>query len=349
MTLGDLGAEVIKVERPGAGDETRSWQPPTTEDGQSTYFLAVNRNKRSITLDLSTSEGQISARQVALDSDVVVENFAPGTMERYGLGYEALSRERPSLVYASLTGFGRGAPAPGYDFLVQAVGGLMSITGEAGGEPMKAGVAIVDVLAGQNLATGILAALLHRERTGAGQRVDVNLLGSLLFGLVNQSSAYLNAGVTPGRMGNAHPSVAPYQTLAAADRPLALAVGNDAQFDRLASALDAANPTLPALREDPRFATNAQRVRDAAALTAELEQRLGGHPAEHWVAALGAVNVPCGLINTIPEGFALAEACGLDPVVTLTDEHGHARAGVRSPIGLSATPPTYRLAPPGLR
>lgn len=283
MTLGDLGADVVKVERPGApgfaaGDETRSWQPPTTEDGQSTYFLAVNRNKRSITLDLSTSEGQISARQLALRSDIVVENFAPGTMERYGLGYESLSRERPDLVYASISGFGRTSPAPGYDFLVQAVGGLMSVTGDAGGDPMKTGVPIVDVLAGQNLATGILAALLHRERTGEGQRVDVSLLGSLLFGLVNQSSAYLNAGVTPHRMGNAHPSIAPYQTVAAADRPLALAVGNDGQFDRLAGVVDEDNPTAAPLAGDGRFRTNADRVRAGSTLTAELERRLATRP-----------------------------------------------------------------------
>jgi crotonobetainyl-CoA:carnitine CoA-transferase CaiB-like acyl-CoA transferase len=346
MTLGDLGADVVKVERPGTGDETRSWQPPTTEDGQSTYFLAVNRNKRSITLDLSTSEGQISARQLALRSDVVVENFAPGTMERYGLGYESLSREQPGLVYASVTGFGRTAPAPGYDFLVQAVGGLMSVTGAADGEPMKVGVAIVDVLAGQNLVAGVLAALLHRERTGVGQRVDVNLLGSLLFGLVNQSSAYLNAGVTPGRLGNGHPSVAPYLTLAAADRPLALAVGNDGQFTRLTAVLDEDNPALPPLTGDDRFTTNADRVRAGAGLTTELERRFGTRPAAHWVTRLSAAYVPCGLINTVPEGFALAESSGLDPVVRLTDEGGFERASVRCPITLSATPATYRLPPP---
>lgn len=351
MTLGDLGADVVKVERPGApgiagGDETRSWQPPTTEDGQSTYFLAVNRNKRSITLDLSTSEGQISARQLALRSDVVVENFAPGTMERYGLGYESLSGVRPDLVYASVTGFGRTSPAPGYDFLIQAVGGLMSVTGEADGAPTKAGVAIVDVLAGQNLVAGVLAALLHRERTGEGQRVDVNLLGSLLFGLVNHSSAYLNAGVTPHRLGNAHPSVAPYQTFTAADRPLALAVGNDGQFTRLITVLDEDTPELAPLRADDRFTSNADRVRSRAALAAELDRRFAQRPAAHWVARLTAAYVPCGLINTVPEGFALAESSGLDPVIRLTDEAGHERASVRSPITLSRTPVTYRRPPP---
>jgi crotonobetainyl-CoA:carnitine CoA-transferase CaiB-like acyl-CoA transferase len=342
MTLGDLGAEVIKIERPGTGDETRSWVPPTTEDGQSTYFLAVNRNKRSIALDLSTSEGQISARSLALSCDVVVENFAPGTMERFGLGYDELAQERPSLVYASVTGFGRKSPAPGYDFLVQAVGGLMSVTGYPDGEPLKAGVAIVDVLAGANLATGIIAALLHRERTGLGQRVDVNLLSSLLHGLVNQASAHLNAGVVPRRMGNAHPSVAPYQTLATADRPLAVAVGNDGQFTRLASVLD------PALADDPRFATNSSRVAHLVELTVELERRLRTRPASYWITRLSAASVPCGLVNTVPEGFALAESVGLEPVVALTGEDGQTRASVASPIGLSRTPASYRLAPPPL-
>jgi crotonobetainyl-CoA:carnitine CoA-transferase CaiB-like acyl-CoA transferase len=342
MTLGDLGAEVIKVERPGIGDETRSWRPPTTEDGQSTYFLAVNRNKRSIALDLSTSEGQISARHLALSCDVVVENFAPGTMERYGLGYDDLATEAPRLVYASVSGFGRGRGAglPGYDFLVQAVGGLMSVTGDADGEPTKAGVAIVDVLAGQNLVAGILAALYDRERTGRGQRIDVDLLSSLLFGLVNQASAFLNAGVVPGRLGNGHPSIAPYQTLAAADRAIALAVGNDGQFAKLVAVLDANE-----LAGDARFATNPMRVRHAAELTAELERRLATHPAAYWIERLTAAGVPCGPVNTVAEGFALAESLGLDPVVRLTGD-GPDRASVASPINLSRTPVSYRIAPP---
>jgi crotonobetainyl-CoA:carnitine CoA-transferase CaiB-like acyl-CoA transferase len=347
MTLGDLGAEVIKVERPGVGDETRSWRPPTTEDGQSTYFLAVNRNKRSIALDLSTSEGQISARQLALSCDVVVENFAPGTMERYGLGYDELEPVAPRLIYASVSGFGRtgGAALPGYDFLVQAVGGLMSVTGDATGEPTKAGVAIVDVLAGQNLVAGILAALYDRERTGRGQRVDVDLLSSLLFGLVNQASAYLNAAVVPGRLGNAHPSIAPYQTLAAADRAIALAVGNDGQFGRLVAVLESEAGSGPSLANDERFATNPMRVRHAAALTSELERRLATRPAAYWIERLTAAGVPCGPVNTVAEGFALAESLGLDPVVRLAGD-GHDRASVASPIKLSRTPVSYRTAPP---
>ena len=356
MTLGDLGADVVKVERPGVGDETRTWAPPAASDGESTYFLAVNRNKRSISLDLSTSADAAAARRLALASDVLVENFAPGTMERFGLGYEELSAEKPELIYASITGFGRGAGRglPGYDFLIQAVGGLMSITGEPDGRPTKVGVAVVDVLAGQNLAMGVLAALLHRERTGIGQRVDVNLLSSLLSGLVNQASAYLNAGVIGEPMGNAHPSIAPYQTVNAADRPLVIAVGNDAQFSRLADVLDAELSVDDfrldgSLAEDERFRTNPLRVRNREALAAALENRLRRRPAAHWIDRLTTVGVPCGLVNTIAEGFALAESLGLRPVVRLSrsdcDDPGTV-ASVANPIGLSRTPVSYRLAPP---
>jgi len=350
MMLGDLGAEVVKVERPDLGDETRSWLPPATADGESTYFLAVNRNKRSIALDLSTSEGKRAAKRLALDADVLVENFAPGTMERFGLGYEVLAAETPGLVYASITGFGRGpgAALPGYDFLIQAVGGLMSVTGEPDGEPTKVGVALVDVLAGQNLLAGVLAALYHRERTGHGQRIDVNLLSSLLSALVNQASAYLNAGVTPGRLGNAHPSIAPYQTVRTADRPIAIAVGNDAQFDRFAIALDAETPESPPLGLDDRFSSNPSRVRHATELTDSLELRLRTRHAADWVERLTAAGVPCGLVNTIPEAFALAESLNLNPIVRLSRAgSGDDAASVASPIGLSETPVSYRHPPPG--
>jgi crotonobetainyl-CoA:carnitine CoA-transferase CaiB-like acyl-CoA transferase len=344
MTLGDLGADVWKVERPGSGDETRTWTPPATAAGESTYFLAVNRNKRSLALDLSTVEGRGAARALVRRSDVVVENFAPGTMERFGLGYGELAAGQPGLIYASVTGFGRagGATRPGYDFLIQAVGGLMSITGEPQADPTKVGVALVDVLAGQNLVAGVLAALYHRERTGLGQRVEVDLLTSLLAGLVNQASAHLNAGIVPGRTGNAHPSIAPYQTLAAADRPIAVAVGNDAQFRRLADVLDPGG-TLAA---DPRFATNPDRVHHREALAAELERRLRPRPAAHWVRVLTEAAVPCGVVNTVPEAFAVAEAFGLDPVVRLDDGTGSAVASVACPIRLSRTPATYRRRPP---
>jgi crotonobetainyl-CoA:carnitine CoA-transferase CaiB-like acyl-CoA transferase len=351
MVLGDLGADVIKVERPESGDDTRSWSPPTAPDGESTYFLAVNRNKSSITLDLSTTDDRAVARELALSADVVVENFAPGTMERFGLGYEELAAQNPGLIYASLTGFGRGAGAwlPGYDFLVQAVGGLMSITGEPDGEPTKVGVALVDVLAGQNLVSGILAALYHRERTGTGQRVDVDLLSSLLFGLANQASAYLNANVVPRRLGNAHPSIAPYQTLRTADRTIAVAVGNDSQFYRLALLVDTEVGLGSPLTQEERFVTNPSRVRHMRELVTELERRLRTRSAAHWVAKLTAVGVPCGVVNTVSEGFALAGSLGLDPVVRLSRDDGTETRSAANPIRLSASPVSYRRPPPRLR
>lgn len=305
----------------------------------------MNRNKRSIALDLSTSEGGEAAKKLALAADIVVENFAPGTMERFGLGYDTLAAQQPRLIYASVTGFGRGAGAtlPGYDFLIQAMGGLMSITGTADGPPTKAGVAVVDVLAGQNLVAGVLAALYHRERTGLGQRVDVDLLSSLLAGLVNQASAYLNADVVPGRLGNAHPSVAPYQTLTAQDGQLVVAVGSDAQFARLAAVLDAECPDQPPLGNSTSFRTNRDRVENLGQLTAELESRLRRFPAAHWIERLTAVSVPCGVVNTIEGGFNLAESLGLTPVVDLDGARS-----VALPITLSRTPATYRLPPPPL-
>jgi crotonobetainyl-CoA:carnitine CoA-transferase CaiB-like acyl-CoA transferase len=346
MMLGDLGADVVKVERPGAGDDTRTWAPPRAADGESTYFLSVNRNKRGVSLHLGTPDGRDAARALAARADVLVENFAPGTMERFGLGYDDLAAVNPRLVYASVTGFGAGAGAdrPGYDFLIQAVGGLMSITGEPDGEPTKVGVAVVDVLAGQNLAAGVLAALYERERSGRGQRVEVNLLGSLLAGLVNQASAYLNAGVVPGRLGNEHPSIAPYQTVPAADRPIAVAVGNDRQWQRMADVLDSQTPPPP-LAADPRFLTNPDRVRHRRDLADELAVRTRLRPAEFWVDRLGAAGVPCGLVNTIDEAFALAESLGLAPVVR--QARGDIEvASVANPVAFSRTPVSYRLPPP---
>jgi crotonobetainyl-CoA:carnitine CoA-transferase CaiB-like acyl-CoA transferase len=346
MTLGDLGADVVKVERPGVGDDTRSWAPPYGPDGGSTYYLAVNRNKRGVTLDLSTLDGRTAARALALRADVLVENFPPGTMERFGLDYEQLADENPRLVYASVTGFGRGAGAalPGYDFLIQAVGGLMSITGEPNGTATKVGVALVDVLAGQNLVAGILAALYARQRTGRGQRVDVDLLGSLLAGLVNQASAYLNGGVVPGRLGNRHPSIAPYETLRTADRPIAIAVGNDGQFSRLCEALAVVGGERVArLPTDSRFLDNPSRVRHRDALVSVLEEVLGARPVGYWTAALSAAGVPCGAVNDIAEAFALADGLGLEPVVRQGSTHS-----VASPLRLSHTPVSYRLPPPEL-
>jgi crotonobetainyl-CoA:carnitine CoA-transferase CaiB-like acyl-CoA transferase len=345
MVLADLGATVIKVERPGIGDDTRAWGPPFDERGEATYFQAVNRNKSSEAIDLGTPDGTARARQLIAHADVVVENFRPGVMDRLGLGWEALSAEDPKLVYCSITGFGAdaGAALPGYDLLVQALGGLMSITGEADGEPQKVGVALVDVIAGLFASTGILAALHHRARTGEGQRVEVDLLSSLLAALVNQGSAYTLAGAVGKRMGNAHPSIAPYELLPTGDGDLVLAVGNDKQFAALCETLGA-----PELAHDARFATNGARVAHRDALRTELTTLLAARGAATWIAKLSAAGVPAGQVNDVAGAFALAGSLGLDPIVELPRADGTIARLTRNPIRLSATPPTYRCAPPTL-
>jgi crotonobetainyl-CoA:carnitine CoA-transferase CaiB-like acyl-CoA transferase len=345
MVLADLGATVVKVERPGLGDDTRAWGPPYDDTGQATYFGAVNRNKDSVLLDLQDPAGLALARDLIAEADVLVENFRPGVMERLGLGYEDLRARHPALVYCSITGFGAGAGAalPGYDLLVQALGGLMSITGEHDGEPQKVGVALVDVICGLFASVGILAAVRHRERTGEGQRVEVDLLSSLLAALVNQGSAYTLAGVVAGRMGNAHPSIAPYELLATGEGDLVLAVGNDKQFRALC--VEAGDP---ALADDERFATNAARVAHRDALRARLEELLAARPAHAWVRALSAAGVPAGEVNDVAGAFALAERLGLEPTVELPRPDGGAARLTRNPIRLSATPAAYRTAPPPL-
>jgi len=342
MILGDLGADVIKIERPGVGDDTRAWGPPWSPDGTSSYFLGANRNKRSIALDLKDPADTATARALAVGSDVVIENFRPGVMARAGLDHETLRVERADLVSCRIAGLGRGEIA-GYDFLAQAMGGLMSITGEPGGEPHKVGVALVDVMAGLHAAIGILAALRHRDRTGEGQLVEVDLLSTTLFSLANQASIWLTAGVVPGRMGNRHPSIAPYETLRAADGPFVIAVGNDGQFRALCDVLD-----LPALADDERFATNSARVGNRDALLDSLEGTLRGSSAATWVSRLGAAGIPCGMVNQIDQAFALAREVGLDPVATVVGTDGVAVDTVANPLHLSRTPPTYRAAPPGV-
>lgn len=342
MLLGDFGADVVKVERPGAGDDTRAWGPPYDSDGVATYFNAINRNKRSVTLDLGSPRGVEQARDLVRTADIVVENFRPGTMERLGLGYEDLRALRPGLIYCSITGFGRdeGAALPGYDLLVQAVGGLMSVTGPAPGSPTKVGVALVDVLTGLHALSGILAALHHRDRTGEGQRVDTNLLASMLSSMVNQASGYLGAGVVPGIMGNRHPSITPYETFGTADRPIAVAVGNDKQFAALAATLG-----VPEICADPRFASNADRVANRDALCALLTEAFARHGADHWHRLLTAAGVPAGPINDLAEAFAYAESLGLAPVVAVP---GSDTPQVANPLTFSHTPVSYRLAPPAL-
>ena len=341
MLLADLGAEVIKVERPGVGDDTRSWGPPWVGD-QSSYFLSVNRNKRSVAIDLSDPAGLEEARRLVDRADVVVENFMPGTMDRLGLGYDAVADRRPDIVYCSVTGFGGNNQLPGYDLLIQAVGGLMSITGPDPQTPTKVGVAVVDVITGLHAAVGILSALRHRDRTGQGQRIEVNLLSSLISALANQSSGYVAAGVVPTAMGNRHPSIAPYEVFRTADRPFVLAVGNDRQFAGLCEVLG--RPELPV---DERYATNSARVANREELVAILNEALSTASADHWFDALTARRVPCGPLNDIADAIAMAERLGLDPVVEIDDPRRDSPfRSVANPIRMSATPPKYLSAPP---
>ncbi|MFC9230637.1 CaiB/BaiF CoA transferase family protein [Streptomyces decoyicus] len=342
-TLADLGAEVIKVERPGTGDDTRAWGPPFAADGTAAYFDAANRSKRGLALDLGDPDDAAAARELARRADVLIENFRPGSLAKYGLDHTATRAANPGLVHCTITGFGSGAGArlPGYDFVVQAVGGLMSITGEPGGTPLKAGVALVDVLTAKDAATGILAALHHRGRTGQGQLVEVNLLSSLLGSLVNQTSGYLATGHDPGPMGNRHPSIAPYETLACRDgQLLAVAVGNDRQFRALAQTLG-----VPELADDVRFARNQDRVQNRTDLIKALENRLATDTPQNWAARLAPASVPCGPVNTLSEALELAARLGLDPVTPV----GEGRTPqVTSPLRLSGTPVSQPAAPPRL-
>ncbi len=353
MILGDLGATVVKVEHPH-GDDTRQWGPPF-KGAESTYFLSVNRNKRSVVLDLATPEGASDARRLAERATVLVENFRPGRLARFGLGYDQLAATNPGLVYCSISGFGGagtpGADLAGYDFVVQAMAGLMDITGPEGGPPTKVGVAVVDVLTGLHAAVGILAALGARQPSGRGQLVEVSLMSSALASLVNQASAYLNTGTVPRAMGNRHPSIAPYETLATMDGALAVAVGNDGQFRLLCKAIGD-----DAIADDERFVTNPARVAHRDELVRQLETRLGARPAAEWVALLRAVGVPCGPVNDVAAAFADAQRLGLEPVVEQPgddgddddgDDGGEVRS-VASPLKLSWAPVSYRRPPPTL-
>jgi crotonobetainyl-CoA:carnitine CoA-transferase CaiB-like acyl-CoA transferase len=339
MILADLGADVIKIERPGTGDDTRGWGPPWSQGGDSSYYLGVNRNKRSLVLDLKDPDDVAVGRALALRSDVVVENFRPGVMARAGLDHASLAAERPDMVTCRIAGIGRGDVA-GYDFLAQAMGGLMSITGDPDGEPRKIGVALVDVMTGLHAAIGILAALRHRDRSGEGQLVEVDLLSTTLFALANQASNWLTAGVVAGRMGNRHPSIAPYETLRAADGPFVIAVGNDDQFKTLCDVIGA-----PTLADDERFVTNVARVTNRGPLAVALEAILVREGAAIWIDRLHARGIPCGMVNQVDQAFALAEEVGLEPVASFPEADIDT---VANPLHLSRTPPTYRLPPPGL-
>ncbi|OLT02179.1 carnitine dehydratase [Pseudonocardia sp. CNS-004] len=342
MLLADMGADVIKVEGP-AGDDTRTWIPPE-HDGVSTYYLGINRGKRSIALDLRDEADAGAARELARRADVVIENFKPGGLARYGLDYETVRAANPGVIYSSITGFGagKGSHVPGYDLMVQAMSGLMSLTGDPDGPPYRAGISVFDVMAGNHALIGILAALRHRDRTGDGQLVEVNLLSSALTGLVNHSSAYVAGGVVPYRMGNAHPSVFPYEPLPTADDDIIIAAANDRQFRKLCEVLE-----IPEVADDPRFARNVDRTAHREELRPVLVERLSRRGAVEWFEALVAVGVPCGPIQTIDGGFAMAERFGLDPVVE-AGEGERRLPTTRHPIRFSATPATYRLPPPEL-
>ncbi|KAA9154293.1 CoA transferase [Amycolatopsis acidicola] len=338
MLLADLGADVVKVEGP-AGDDTRTWMPPVRGE-VSTYYLGVNRGKRSIALDLRDPADTEVAGKLARRADVLIENLKPGGMAKYGLDFESVREGNPGIVYASITGFGSGAgrDVPGYDLMVQAISGLMSLTGSPDGPPYRAGISVFDVMAGNHATIGILAALRHRDATGEGQLVEVNLLSSALTGLVNHSSAYVAGGTVPYRMGNAHPSVFPYEPLPTADNDLIVAAANDAQFRKLCDVLG-----IPELADDPRYARNADRTAHREELRPILAERLKERGAVEWFELLVAAGVPSGPINTIDGGFAMAERFELEPVVEV--------GGVpttRHPIRFSGTPASYRLPPPQL-
>ena len=340
MLLADLGADVVKVEGP-AGDDTRGWQPPVRGE-KSTYFLGVNRNKRSVALDFADEADRGLAQELVARADVVIQNFRPAGLQRFGLDYESVAATNPGVVYASISGFGagEGRSLPGYDLMVQAISGLMSLTGDPDGPPYRAGISVFDVMTGLHAVIGILAALRYRAETGAGQHVEVNLLSSALSGLVNQTSAYVAGGVVPFRMGNAHPSVFPYEPLAAADGELIVIAGNDRQFAKLAEVLG-----VPELATDERFARNADRTANREQLRPLLVERLATRSRMDWFETLRTAGVACAPINTVDEGVAFAESLGLNPVVEIGDA---AIPSVRNPITFSASPVGYRLPPPEL-
>jgi len=340
--LGDLGATVIKVES-ARGDETRDWKPPQ-RDGVSTYYLGINRNKQDVVLDFRDETDRGLAQELARRADVVVENFKPGGLAKYGLDFASVSAGNPAAVYVSISGFGTagGAELPGYDLLVQAASGLMSLTGDPEGTGYRSGVSVFDIMTGLHAGIGLLAALHHRDRTGEGQHVEVNLLSTALAAMANHSSTVVAGGVVPFRMGNAHPSLFPYEPFPTGDGELVVVAANDGQFRLLAHALD-----RPGLLDDPRFATTPLRNTNREALRPILHEVLATASAQEWFERLTAAGVPCGPINTIDGGIALADSLGLDPVVQVGDGDA-AVPMIRNAITLSATPAAYRSAPPTL-
>ncbi|MEG2386690.1 MAG: CoA transferase, partial [Aurantimicrobium sp.] len=349
MTLADFGADVIKVES-AEGDDTRGWRPPVDEQGVSTYFSSVNRNKRSAIIDLRTAEGKAQAQELLATADVVIENFRPGVMAKLGFNFEEAQKINPGIIYCSITGFGsgKGASLAGYDLLVQGLGGLMSVTGSPEGGPTKVGVALIDIMTGMNAVQGILLALTARANAEPGQwkgqLIHVDLMTTLLAAMTNQASAALNAGVTPARLGNAHPSISPYELYDAEDRPLLIAVGNDKQFHTLVRLLG-----VEQLATDPRFADNPSRATHREQLRELLEEVLMTKPGAHWVELLSSQGVPSGLVNTLPEAFDFADSLQLDAVVEIPTADGeHTYRQVVNPIHIPGRGASYRLAPPSL-
>jgi formyl-CoA transferase len=343
MTLGDMGADVIKIEQPGDGDETRAWGPPFA-GGESAYYLSVNRNKRGITLNLKHPQGRAILLDLVRHADVLIENFKVGTLERMGLDDATLWQANPRLIHAALTGFGTTGPYaayPGYDFVAQAMSGIMSITGEPDGAPMKVGVAIVDVTAALFTLNGVLAALYERTSSGRGQRVDCSLLQSALAWLANVGQNYLVSGSPPGRFGNAHPNIVPYQTFNAADRPLAIASANQRQFETLCRLLN-----RPELVADPRFASNADRLANRDALVALLQEVFVTKSADAWLALLNEGGIAAGPINTVPEAFADPQVAALNVVRTLPHPTAGELRVVAPPFSLSESEVGPRSAPP---
>ncbi len=346
MVLGDLGADIIKIEQPGVGDDTRTWGPPWWSDGEnttSTYYLGFNRNKRSISLDLRSKEDLELAHQICQSADIVVDNFRTGTMERFGLNRDSLAKDNPEIITCSITGFGStgpGAELAGYDFVVQAMSGIMHITGEVDGEPSKIGSAMVDKLTGLYAAIGILAAVQERHQTGLGQHVEVSLMQSALAGLLNVGAAYATADIDPGRHGNRHPSIAPYEPYQASDGPVIIAAASPVLWERLCEEMGRTD-----WMKDPRFKTNEDRLANIDALAAEINKELSKDTAAAWVERLQKAGIPVGMVNDIRAAFVTAETLGLDPVVTFGDDE-NAFHSVRSPLNMETTPPTVRRTPP---
>ena len=349
--LADFGAEVIKIEKPGEGDDTRGWGPPFLKNadgsrGDSAYFLSANRGKTSVCIDMASAEGQKLIRALAAKSDVVIENFKVGGLKKYGLDYESLKPVNPKLIYCSITGFGQDGPyaqRAGYDFMIQGMAGFMSVTGEPDGQPMKAGVAFADIFTGLHAVIGITAALFHRERTGEGQYLDLALLDSQVAVLANQASNYLVGGKVPGRLGNAHPNIVPYQTFETADGHIIIAVGTDRQFKEYCAIIGVAE-----LANDERFNSNRSRVENRNDLAPLLAVPMKTRTTAAWVAALKAAAVPCGPINTIAQMFADPQVLARGLQIGLTREDGVQVPGVANPILFSQTPVEYEKAPPKL-